>query len=614
MTEAAKESTDLIKEKIQQLKQIIPECFTEGKIDIEKLNKTLGKSLDVNEEKYGFGWAGRNDTFKIIQTTSKGSLVSVASESINFDKTKNLFIEGDNLEVLKLLQKSYFEKIKLVYIDPPYNTGNDFIYKDDFKNSIQYYLEQTGQVKGGIKLTTNPETSGRFHSDWISFMYARLFVVRNLLKEDGAIFVSIDDNEVHNLKMILNEIFGEENFIAQIVWQKKFSRQSDAQFFSDTHEYLLLYAKNKSQMKINLLPRTEKQDERYTNLDNDLRGSWSPDNLVVKTYSRKYDYEITTPSGRKVNPPQGFCWRISKERLQELIKDNRIWFGPDGKNVPRLKRFLSEVKEGLVPITLWLRDIAGDTQEAVREFKELMPDSKFDNPKPVKLLKLIITTLTSSESEDIIIDFFAGSGTTAHAVLEKNYEDGGNRKFICVQFPETATSEENGFNEKYPTIAEIAKERIRRVIKKMNELQKQKKLVNDNKQDLGFKVFKLTKSNFRLWESIEEKDVKKLKEQMKLFESPLISDFKDTDVIYECMIKEGFNLNSRIEKLDIKSNKVYKVSDEEKFFYITFDKSVNLETLEKINFSKDDTFICIDAALDDSKKTNLAKQCILKTL
>jgi adenine-specific DNA-methyltransferase len=360
-----------------------------------------------------------------------------------------------------------------------------------------------------------------------------------------------------------------------------------------------------------LLPRTEKQNERYNNPDNDPRGPWTSDNLSVKTYSKEYDYSIKTPNGRLVNPPAGRCWLMSKKGMMDLIRDNRVWFGPNNNNAPRLKRFLSEVKQGLVPITLWLREDVGDTQEAVREFNKLLPGAKFDNPKPVKLLQLIQSLTTSKDNDDIILDFFAGSGTTAHSILQQNYLDEGNRRFLLVQLPQIISKEDNNFNKEFNTISDISKERIRRVIKQIKEESKQHKLTNTS-QDLGFKVFKLTKSNYKQWKSPE--DESKLKSQLKLFENPLIENYKELDVIYEIIIKEGYSLNSKIANLDIKSNTIYKVSDQEYFFFVCLDKQVMQSSLEALKLNPTIMFACLDSALDDSQKSNLSKICKLRTI
>lgn len=611
-----KDSVNITEEELSELKQLLPHVFSEGKVDWNMLKRTLGEKIADKDNKYSFNWAGRKESFKNIQTTAKGTLIPDKDESINFKSTKNIFIEGDNLEVLKLLQKAYFNKIKMIYIDPPYNTGRDFVYKDNFRDSIKSYLEQTDQVsKEGFKQTTNPETSGRFHSDWISMMYPRLFLARNLLKDDGVIFVSIDDNEVHNLRMLMNEIFGEENFVANIIWQKKYSPQNDATYFSNMHDHILCYAKIKKQSSkdvigwnMNLLPRTEEQNARYTNRDDDPRGPWKSSDMLVRTFSADYDYEIITPSGRKVNPPKGRCWRFSREKYDEMVKDNRIFFGNDGNSVPSIKRFLSEVKQGIVPSTIWFRDDVGDNQEAAKQIRDIFDNNIFDTPKPTRLIKRMIEL--SCNQGDIILDFFSGSGSTGQAVFESNLEYKKNLEFILVQLPEPSEENSKTYKAGYKTISDICRSRLQIVIKK---------LVNQNNNitgniDTGFKVFKLAKSNFKIWEDYKGKDPKELKKQITFFTSPLVENYKRNDVIYECIIKEGYSLNSKIKEIDIEPNIVSKVTDEENSFYICLDPVINDGTIDKLELNKDDIFMCIDDALDDTKKSNLAVQCTLKTI
>jgi adenine-specific DNA-methyltransferase len=516
-----------------------------------------------------------------------------------------------------LLQKSYYGKIKMIFIDPPYNTGNDMIYKDNYENSMEGYLEQTGQTKGGVRMTANPETSGRFHSDWLTMMYPRLLLANNLLKEDGSIFVSIDDNEVHNLAMMMNEIFGEENFLGSIIWEKNFSPRNDVKTFSSSHDYILVYGKNRASWETtgrNLLPRTEKQDKLYTNPDNDPRGNWQSVDLSVKTYTKAYDYPIKCPSGREAYPPKGRAWQTSKERVNELIKDNRIWFGKSGDNQPRIKVFLSEVQQGIVPTTLWKREEVGDTQEAKRELISIFDGKlKFNvTPKPVRLILKILKI--STNKDDIILDFFSGTGTTAHAVLKENYESNGkSKRFICVQLPEKIEEDSEEYEAGYETIADICKERIRRAAKKIKEESKQQKLTG-TKQDLGFKVFKLAKSNYRIWDDYDGKDADELKKQAELFSKPLVDGYDDTDVIYEVIVKEGYGLNSRIEKVDVSTNNVYRVTDDNSSFFITLDAKIDAKTLDVLDLSKDTTLVCIDDSLDDSQKNNISMRCNLKTI
>jgi adenine-specific DNA-methyltransferase len=608
------ESSDIIKEKIQILKQIIPECFSEGILDIEKLRKTIGETLDSNDEKYILNWAGRNNSFKNIQTTSKGTIIANKKDSVNFEETENIFIEGENLEVLKLLQKSYFEKIKLIYIDPPYNTGNDFIYQDNFRNNTKSYLEQTEQMKGGIKLISNPETSGRFHSDWISFIYPRLFLARNLLSDDGVLVVSIDDNESHNLRIVLNEIFGEENFCADVSWQKRYTRSNNTVDFTTVVEHLFFYSKS-DKFTVNLLERTKEADSRYTNPDKDPRGPWKGASFlgpVTPQQRPNLGYAIINPNTHEETYPTTNAWRRSLEEFNRLQKENLLYWGLDGKNsVPSIKMFLSDARN-ITPINFWDHEYAGNTDDGTKELGELIGKNIFNNPKPTQLIKRIIEHTCGKN--DLILDFFAGSGTTTHAVMELNKLDDGKRRCISIQIPELCDEKSNAYKSGYKTIADIGKDRIKKVIEKIKKESKQLKLKNNTMPDLGFKVFKLTKSNFKIWEDVKEKDQNKLKEQMKLFESPLISGYKDDDVIYECIIKEGFDLNCKIEKLNMKSNDVYKISDDDRIFYLILDKSIKSKTIEELKLTKEKTLVCIDASLDDSQKTNLSKQCNLKTL
>ena len=618
-------SFDILADKISTLKKYFPESLTEGKIDFDKLKITLGETVESNDERYTLNWAGRTDTFKNIQMQSIGTLVPDKKESINFDDTKNIFIEGENLEVLKLLQKSYFGKIKCIYIDPPYNTGKDFIYKDNFHESTKSYLEQTGQSNDGVTLTTNPDTAGRFHSNWLSFMYARLFVASNLLTDDGVIFVSIDDNEVYNLKLIMDEIFSEECFIACIVVNVNRSGRRYKEI-AVNQEYILCYGNNKD-VTINQIPKDN------TNLKfEDKKGKYdlvelrnrnpkftraNRPNLYYPIYvnskiTNKYNECVVSLKKTKdmleIFPKnsknEDDCWRWSKKKLEENITDSSItseviarqrrdggWniYKKDRNTTTKIKSIWDETEVRTENGTIQLNHIFG---------KDI-----FSHPKPIELILKCIRI--SSTSESTILDFFAGSGTTAHAVMELNNQDGGNRKFICVQIPEKNEQESN--NE-YLTIADICKERIRRAIKQI----KQKK--SNAKSDLGFKVFKLAKSNYKIWENYNGKDEKVLKEQIKLFESPLIEKYKDEDVIYECIIKEGYDLNSTIEKMNIPSNIIYKVTDGDKSFYICLDKIIQKDIITETKITANDILICMDSALNNSQKTNLSKQCDFRAL
>jgi adenine-specific DNA-methyltransferase len=608
-----KESIDLALKLKKQLKKKTPEIFNEDKIDFNRLKEILGEDISNTEESYKFTWSGKKDAIKNIQTPSYGTLIPDKDDSIDFDDSGNLFIEGDNLEALKLLQKSYANKVKMIYIDPPYNTGGDFVYNDDFKDNIRNYLEKTGQVDSeGNKLTTNTESNGRFHSDWLSMMYPRLYLARNLLKEDGVIFVSIDDNEVHNLKMIMNEIFGEENFITNIIWQKKFSRANDATYFSTMHDNILCYCKNNIKYndngwKLGLIPRGDEIPEGYSNPDDDPRGVWTSVVLSAKSGSEKLLYEIETPSGRICTPPSGRYWSVNKDKFKELVKNNRIWFGQNGDAKPRLKTFLTEVQDGLRPNTIWFHEEVGHNQEGKQEFKKIFNDKGlFDGPKPKRLIKRMIT-ISNLNNKDIVLDFFAGSGTTAHAVLERNKEEETDNKFILVQLPEPTDEESLSYKEGYETISDIAKERIRRVIKGYGD--------NDPIDD-GFKVFKLDKSNYKVWEELEAGDVtvEDVEKQLKLFDDTLIEGYREIDVIYEIIIKEGYSLNSKIKKLNIDEYDVYKIEDEDKSFYVTLEEKIDESIIENFDYDDETLFVCLDSALKDSDKINISLRLNLKSI
>lgn len=505
-------------------------------------------------ERYNFSWPGKSKAIRISQTPSTGTLRPCKEESKDWNTTQNLYIEGDNLEVLKLLQKSYYGKVKMIYIDPPYNTGNDFVYKDDFKDNIENYLEITGQKDSeGSKTTTNTEANGRYHSNWLNMMYPRLKLARNLLKDDGAIYISIDQNEVGNMKKICDEIFGEDNLVSEIIWEKKFAPQNDAKYFSLNHEQLLCYAKCKDKFKRKLLPMTQEQIERYKNIDNDPRGPWQSDNLTVSTYSEKYDFPIKTPSGKIINPPNGRCWRTSEDKFNELVRDNRIWFGERGDNTPRIKRFLSEVQQGKVPISIWYYSEVGHTQEASKELKDLFGDKKyFDYPKPVKLLYRICYITT--EKEDIVLDFFSGSCTTAHAVMKLNSDDNGKRKFIMVQLPEQCNEKSEAYKNSYSTICDIGKDRIKRAGEKIKEENKYKEGIDD--LDIGFKVFKLDSSNINRWDSSYDQD---LEENLLSSIDNIKEDRSEEDILYEVLLKYGIDLNVPIKEHDINGKKVFDI-------------------------------------------------------
>ncbi|TFJ55472.1 site-specific DNA-methyltransferase [Carnobacterium maltaromaticum] len=535
-----------------QLEKLIPEVFEEGKIDFEKMKNLLSDNIDNSIERYSFIWNGKNQSMKLAQQPTVATLKPNKEKSKGWDATQNLYIEGDNLEGLKLLQKSYADKVKLIYVDPPYNTGKDFVYKDNFSNSIDNYLEQTGQVDSeGNKLTVNTDMNGRYHTDWLNMIYPRLKLARNLLTDDGVIFISIDDAEQANLKKIADEIFGEKNFLAQVIWERAFSPINLKKNFSESHDYILVYGKDASKIVSNGLKRSQETNDRYSNADNDPRGPWTSGDLSVGPAIEKNIYPITTPGGREVMPPSGYSWRLSESTLKEYIEDNRIWFGEDGNNTPRIKRFLSEVKQTVVPMTVWKYEDVGHSQSASQYLKRLFDDKAyFSYPKPVPLIQRIVELYSNPDS--IVLDFFSGSATTAEAVMRMNVEDGGNRRFIMVQLPEQLSEKDVAFKDGYKTIPEIAEERIRRAGDKIVE---ENPLLAD-KLDIGFKVFELSKSNIKKWNA-EPKD---LNEQFELLANNFEEGSKPIDVVYEIMLKQGLDLTYPISETKVGDAVVYDIA------------------------------------------------------
>lgn len=466
------QSADGAQLNLDALYQIAPSCFTEVAdpdsggvkrvVNFDVLRQLLGdNAVEDAPEAYEFNWVGKQAARAEVLKPIKKTLRPVKEDSVDWDNTQNIYIEGDNLEVLKLLQKSYLGKVKMIYIDPPYNTGNDFVYHDDFAMSADEYAEASGAVDElGNKYIKNMDSNGRFHSDWCSMMYSRLMVARTLLTEDGVIFISIDDNEVENLRKICDEVFGEGNFIAQLVWERAYSPKNDAKFVSNSHDYVLMVAKNSDEFVIGRLDRTEEANARYSNPDNDPRGIWKPSDMSVNTSNAECDYSITTPSGRVVEPPAGRCWSLSKKAFFERLQDNRIWFGSDGNSVPSIKRFLTELKhEGMAPTSILFYKEVGHSQEGAKEVVALFGDKGvFDGPKPVRLIERLIT-LANLKEASIVLDFFSGSATTAHALMQVNAKKNKSCKYILVQLPELVSETKKDLG--YKNICEIGEERIR---------------------------------------------------------------------------------------------------------------------------------------------------------
>ena len=541
---------DIGEENIQKLKTIFPEVFTEGKIDFEKLQQVLGNYVEDSNERYNFTWNGKGRALRLSQTPSLGTLRPCKEESKDWDTTQNLYIEGDNLEVLKLLQKSYYGKVKMIYIDPPYNTGKDFVYKDDFHDSLENYKKITGQVDGvGNRISTNTETSGRYHTDWLNMMYPRLRLARNLLSDDGVIFISIDDNEVDNLKKICNEIFGEDNFISIFTWKRRSGANDAKNNVSTDHEYILTYAKT-STFEFNGI---EKDFTSYTNPDNDPRGGWIRDNLTCgKTASQRPNlyYPIKDPNtGIVYECDQSHVWRFEKSKMKELINQGKILFPEDNKGKPAYKRHKSEIRSDTKPFSTILQTKLNAT--ATRELREMFGLQIFDYPKTVDLLKLVCGQVTEFNQNPIILDFFSGSSTTAHAVMQLNAEDGGNRKFIMVQLPEPTDEKSEAYKAGYMNISEIGKERIRRAGEKIKE----EKGLEALNLDIGFKVLKLDTSNIRKWQP----DYDNLEQSLLDYVDNYVEGRTELDVVYEIMLKYGLDLTYSVDEFIIAGKKVYSI-------------------------------------------------------
>ncbi len=553
-------SPDLTQDHIARLRELFPGCVTEAKgddgavrlaVDFDQLRQELsGTLVEGPQERYQLNWPGKREALLTANAPIAKTLRPCRDESVDFDTTKNLFIEGDNLDALKLLQEAYLGKVKLIYIDPPYNTGRDFIYDDDFSDDVESYLRQSNQtdVAGG-RLVANTEANGRFHSDWLSMLYARLRLARNLLKEDGVIFISIDDNEVDNLRKLCNEVFGESNFVAQIIWQKVFAPKNSARWFSEDHDYIMVYAKQGDSWAPRMLPQTDEMLSRYKNPDNDPRGPWTSGDLAARN---RYDaglYPLTCPSGRVIDgPPRGSYWRFSKETFDKLNADKRIWWGADGDNMPRLKRFLSEVKQGRVPQTLWFYDEVGHTQDAKKTLLKYVQFQNTENVlnsvKPVELLQRVLQLAGHPNDGDIVLDFFSGSATTAHAVLKQNAEDGGNRRFIGVQIDEPLPTPE-------PEMASILQMGLRRIRNVAAELRAQPE---GNKIDLGFRVLKIDSSNmadvFYAPDAVNQGALEGFTDNIK-------PDRTAEDLLFQVMLDWGVDLALPITRQTIQGREVH---------------------------------------------------------
>ena len=565
-------------------------------------------NLAHQNERYQLNWAGKTDAYRTFQSPTFNTLAPCQSESVDFNQTQNIFIEAENMEALKILQKSYAGKVKMIYIDPPYNTGSDsFIYPDKFSETRKEYAQRVGDTDtdGYLKrdgvfqgaFRKNSKENGHYHSNWLSMMLPRLHLAKTLLRDDGVIFISIDDNEQAQLKLLCDEVFGAENFVGEVIWERAYSPVNLKRHFSESHDYLLCYAKNKDLAVCNGLKRNDEANSRYSNPDNDSRGIWKSSDLSVGPAIESNIYEITTPSGRKVLPPSGYSWRLNKERFQEFVSDNRIWFGETGNNVPSIKRFLSEVKNTVTPMTIWKYQDVGHSQSASQDLKRLFDNKAFfDYPKPTNFVQRMLELYSNSDS--IIMDFFSGSGTTAHAVMQLNAEDGGNRRYICVQLPEECDPKSEAAKAGFANIAEIAKERIRRAGSQISG-----SLKDNQSVDTGFKVFKLAESNFKRW---QKPDLAQLGETLEIFTDTQVAHATPENMAYELLLRLGLPLTADVSS----ENGVYwlRRDDNRRYALLLSELSENL--LLNVISQKPNKIIILDNLFNskDALKKNMALQ------
>lgn len=564
-------------------------------------------NLAHQNERYQLNWAGKTDAYRTLQSPTFNTLAPCQSESVDFNQTQNIFIEAENMEALKILQKSYAGKVKMIYIDPPYNTGSDsFIYPDKFSETREEYAQRVGDTDtdGYLKrdgvfqgaFRKNSKENGHYHSNWLSMMLPRLHLAKTLLRDDGVIFISIDDNEQAQLKLLCDEVFGAENFLANLIWQKKYAATNDAKGFSTLHDYIMVYQKG-FEFERNLLPRTEAQNKPYKNDDGDGKGLWRSDNLLVKSFSASAIYPIRNPNtGKEFFPPQGSSWRASQSTMEIWLKENRIFFGKDGSGAPQLKRYLNEVQQGRVPTTWWNFEEVGHNDGANKELQSLFNSkAPFDTPKPTTLLLQMLKI--GSNPNDIILDFFSGSGTTAHAVMQLNAEDGGNRRYICVQLPEECDPKSEAAKAGFANIAEIAKERIRRAGSQISG-----SLKDNQSVDTGFKVFKLAESNFKRW---QKPDLAQLGETLEIFTDTQAAHATPENMAYELLLRLGLPLTADVSS----ENGVYWLRDDNRRYALLLSElSENL--LLNVISQKPNKIIILDNLFNskDALKKNMALQ------
>lgn len=616
-------SLDGVQRNIEMIGKLFPNAITEVKrdgkvehaIDFDVLRQELSDSIvEGREERYQFTWPDKKKAMLAANAPITATLRPVVADSVGKDGTpsgfdsENLYIEGDNLEVLKLLQETYLGKVKMIYIDPPYNTGNDFVYEDNFAQSAADYMDNSGQYdEEGNRLVTNTESNGRFHTDWLNMIYPRLKIAKDLLADDGVVFISIDDSEQGNLKKICDDIFGECNFVNTVIWEKRYSPQNAVQWFSENHDFILVYAKNKMIWHPQLLERTDEMNARYTNRDNDPRGPWKAvDSTAQGGHGTKSQfYVLKAPNGKEHHLTSGRCWLYTEKVMAEMIADNRIWFGENGNNVPAIKRFLTEVKQGVACQTIWKYEDVGHSQDGKKELKALFPETvPFDTPKPTKLLERMLKI--TSEPDFICLDFFSGSATTAHAVMKLNAEDGGHRKFIMVQLPEKTDEKSEAYKAGYKNICEIGKERIRRAGKQILSAGGGQLSFSETQPDqsapidIGFRCLRLDSSNmenvYYTPEETRQQDLFSLVDNVKPDRTP-------EDLLFQVMLDLGVLLSSPIEVKEIAGKKVFNVANG--FLLACFDHDVTEETVKAIAQMKPYYAVFRDSSMaNDSVATN----------
>ena len=612
---------DMNEERLNTLRELFPDRFTqEGYLDVNEVKKAVNPDSVEETERYEFRWFGKSAAKRNAFTPTRATLHYDAERSVNADTTDNIIIEGENLEVLKILSSSYRGKIKCIYIDPPYNTGEDFLYNDDFSEEKEAYWERSESTDNGVKLDTNSDSSGRFHSNWLDDMYSRLLVARTLLKPDGVIFISMDDHEIHHLRKICDEIFGEENFLVNIIWEKRYTRSNNSKLFGTMTEHVVCYRRSRSLENIKE-PRNDKSDEIYSNPDNDERGEWTSVSYVnpaLREERPNLCYPISNPiTGATIEHPTN-AWKYEYATYLQHVAENRLYWGQDGGNTyPRLKKYLSEMEGGMVPSNFWKREDVGTTDQASADLEELIGRGIFPFPKPTKLVqKAISYFINGNEDKDcIVLDFFAGSGTTGHAVVNQNIKDGGHRKYILVQIPQLTDENSNAYRTGYKTISEITIARNKAVHDKLKASYKGKLITPEDQQQLnqlGFKVFTLSKSSFPRVDfapnpdKSEEENLALFQEYVAQKEQQFTIAFNEDELITEILIKQGFMLTYKLEQqTQFTQNRVYKVTDGIKKAFITVDSNLYDETVDYFMEHTDTKFICIERALDTTKKFNL---------